>query len=157
MAVRDLEARNLHRLKMKKLPPQARHILLLTASIHIREGRGLTVGDLEKIRFRKHNAEKIIQDARRKGLLIPGDTRSYDVDCYHVAFWPGFTYRYTGERFEISWGDGLRLFRIYSKEHHQNKKMRIRKETQEYPKKPLKDAFMDKISTGTAEEDGDET
>ncbi len=52
---------------------------------------------------------------------------------------------YTGERFEISWGDGLRLFRIYSKEHHQNKKMRIRKETQEYPKTPLKDAFMDKL------------
>ena len=59
---------------------------------------------------------------------------------------------YTGERFEISWGDGLKLFRIYSKEYHQNKKkMRIRKETQEYPNKPLKEAFMDKIS----EEDGD--
>jgi hypothetical protein len=29
---------------------------------------------------------------------------------------------YTGERFEISWGDGLRLFRVYSKEYHQNKK-----------------------------------
>jgi hypothetical protein len=29
---------------------------------------------------------------------------------------------YTGERFEISWGDGLRLFRVYSKKYHQNKK-----------------------------------
>ena len=51
MAVRDLEARNLHRLKMKKLPPQARHILLLTASIHIREGRGLTVGGSRKVKI----------------------------------------------------------------------------------------------------------
>ncbi len=33
--------------------------------------------------------------------------------------------------------------------------MRIRKETQEYPNKPLKEAFMDKISS-TAEEDKDE-
>jgi hypothetical protein len=37
MIVRDLEARHLRRLQMRKLPPQARHILLLTASLHIRE------------------------------------------------------------------------------------------------------------------------
>jgi hypothetical protein len=58
---------------------------------------------------------------------------------------------YTGERFEISWGDGLKLFRVYSKDYKNKEKMRIRKETQEYPNNPLKEAFMDKIS----EEDGD--
>ena len=60
MLVRDLEARHLRRLQMKKLPPQARHILHLAASLHIREGKGITVGYLEKLGFRKHNAEKAI-------------------------------------------------------------------------------------------------
>jgi hypothetical protein len=58
---------------------------------------------------------------------------------------------YTGERFEMSWEDGLKLFRIYSKDYRNKKKMRVRKEIQECPNKPLKEAFMDKIS----EEDGD--
>ncbi len=66
---------------------------------------------------------------------------------------------YTGERFEMTWEDGLKLFRIYSKEYHQNKKkIRIRKETKECPNKSLEEAFMEKISSGltTSEEDGDE-
>ena len=52
---------------------------------------------------------------------------------------------YTGERFEISWGDGLRMFRIYSKQFKSKKKMKIRQETQENPNKPHGDAFMDKM------------
>ncbi len=70
MIVRDLEVKHLRRLKMTHLPPQARHILLLAASLHIREGRGLTVDDFQGIGFRKDNAEKKIQDARRNGLLV---------------------------------------------------------------------------------------
>jgi len=52
---------------------------------------------------------------------------------------------YIGERFEISWKEGLKVFRIYSKEYRHKKK--IRKETQEYPSKSLEDAFMDKLSS----------
>jgi hypothetical protein len=85
MIVRDLEARNLRRLQMRKLSPQARQILLFTASLHIREGRGLTVEDLEKLGFGKHNAEKIIQDARRNGLLIPGDTKKGKQKQYYLS------------------------------------------------------------------------
>jgi hypothetical protein len=85
MVVRDLEARNLRRLQMKKLPPQARHILLLTASLHILEGKGITVGYLEGLGFRKDNAEKQLQDARRNGLLIPGDTRKGKQKQYYLS------------------------------------------------------------------------
>ncbi len=52
---------------------------------------------------------------------------------------------YTGERFEISWGDGLRVFRIYSKQSKNKKKMKIRKEVQETPNKPHGEAFRDKM------------
>jgi hypothetical protein len=55
----------------------------------------------------------------------------------------------------MSWGNGLKLFRIYSKEYENKTKLRIRKDIQEYPNKPLKEAFMDKISSLIAEEDGD--
>ena len=44
---------------------------------------------------------------------------------------------YSGEMFEIPWNEGLQLFRIYSKQYKKNKKIRIRKETQEYPNKSL--------------------
>lgn len=62
--VRDLEVQHLFRLKRAKLPPQARRILLVAASLYIHEKKGLTVGDLQDIGFRKYNAEKNIQDAR---------------------------------------------------------------------------------------------
>ena len=52
---------------------------------------------------------------------------------------------YSGERFEITWEDGLQLFRVYSKEYKKNKTVRIRKEIQEYPNKSLREAFMDKL------------
>lgn len=41
---------------MRKLPPQARYNLLLAASLHILEGKGITMGYLEKLGFRKNNA-----------------------------------------------------------------------------------------------------
>lgn len=49
---------------------------------------------------------------------------------------------YSGDMFEIPWKDGLELFRVYSKK---SKAMRIRKEMQEYPNKPLGEAFRDKM------------
>ena len=60
----------------------------------------------------------------------------------------------TGKRFEISWKDALKVFRIFSKECRY-KKIKIRKESQEYPNKSLEDAFMDKVSTTEDEEDDD--
>jgi hypothetical protein len=52
---------------------------------------------------------------------------------------------YSGDMFEIPWNEGLELFRIYSKQY-KNKKVKIRKERQEYPKKPLGEAFMEKLT-----------
>jgi hypothetical protein len=46
---------------------------------------------------------------------------------------------YSGEKFDMSWEDSLNLFHhIYSKENG-NKKMKVRKEIQEYPNKPLEE------------------
>jgi hypothetical protein len=52
---------------------------------------------------------------------------------------------YSYEKFDISWEDSLNVFHhIYSKEYGE-KKMKVRKEVQEYPSKSLKEALMDKI------------
>ena len=51
---------------------------------------------------------------------------------------------YSGEKFEIVWEDSLKLFHIYSKEYG-NKKINVRNEVQEYPKKPLMDALTAKL------------
>ena len=51
---------------------------------------------------------------------------------------------YSGKNFDMSWEDSLKLFHIYSKEYE--KKMKERKEVQEYPNKPLEETFMDKLS-----------
>jgi hypothetical protein len=50
---------------------------------------------------------------------------------------------YTGEMFEISWEDTLGLFRVYSKELKD--KIRIRKELQEYPRRPWSEVFMERL------------
>ena len=54
---------------------------------------------------------------------------------------------YSERSFEVTWGNRLNLFRYYSKENGSSSKnaRRVRKEVQEYPKKPLEDAFMDKL------------
>src|SRR6476620_3118863 len=58
---------------------------------------------------------------------------------------------YSGEKFKSTWEDSLNVFHhIYSKEYG-NKKMKMRKEVQEYPNKPLEDTLMDKIKE---DEDG---
>jgi hypothetical protein len=53
---------------------------------------------------------------------------------------------YSGERFHITWEDGLKVFRVYSKAFTNKKKMKIREEVQEYPNKSLEEAFKDKIN-----------
>jgi len=52
---------------------------------------------------------------------------------------------YKGEKFEITVDESYQLFRVYSKQYKKNKPMIIRKEIQEYPNKPLEDAFFEKI------------
>ena len=52
---------------------------------------------------------------------------------------------YSGEKFDMIWEDSLNvLHRIYSKEYGK-KKMKVRREVQEYRNQPLEDAFMDKL------------
>jgi hypothetical protein len=51
---------------------------------------------------------------------------------------------YSGEKFDMSWEDSLNVFHhVYSKEYA--KKMKVRKEVQEYPNKPLKEAVLEKL------------
>lgn len=50
---------------------------------------------------------------------------------------------YNGEMFEISWADALGLFRVYSKEI--KNKIKIRKELQEYPRRPWSEVFMERL------------
>ena len=53
---------------------------------------------------------------------------------------------YSGEKFDMSQEDGLNvLYHIYSKEYGDKKKMKVRKEVQELPNKPLEEALMDKL------------
>lgn len=48
---------------------------------------------------------------------------------------------YSGEKFDMNWKDILNVHHIYSKEY-EGKKMKVRKEIQEYSNKPLEEAFM---------------
>jgi len=57
---------------------------------------------------------------------------------------------YSDKQFEMTWEDSLNMFHhhIYSKEYkgkRGKKIMKVRDEVQEYPNKPLEDAFMDKL------------
>ena len=61
-----------------------------------------------------------------------------------MALWTRSLTSYSGQKFDISWEDSLNVFyHIYSKDY--GKKMKVRKEVQEYPNKPLEDAFMGKF------------
>jgi len=57
--------------------------------------------------------------------------------------------------FEIPWKEGLELFRIYSKKYKNRRTKRIRKERQEYPNKPLGEAFMEKLGKGNGDDNGE--
>src|SRR3954468_4099614 len=92
--------------------------------------------------------EASIQNGRQQQYLslklnskIPNHM-SWTVKMWH--FGQDALTSYSGQKFEITWEDSLKLFRIYSKEYA-NKKMKVRNEIQEYPNKPLGEAFMDKF------------
>jgi hypothetical protein len=68
---------------------------------------------------------------------------SWTVTMWHFGF-DSLT-EYSGQRFHISWGNALKVFRVYSKEFTNKKKIRIRKESQEYPNKPWTNAFAEKM------------
>ena len=51
---------------------------------------------------------------------------------------------YSGQKFDMIWENSLNVFHhIYSKEY--GNKMKVRKEVQEYPNKPLEEALMGKL------------
>ena len=56
---------------------------------------------------------------------------------------------YSGEKFDISWENSLKIFHIYSKQYENSKKIKIRIEIQEYPNKPLEDAITDKLENSS--------
>ena len=47
------------------------------------------------------------------------------------------------------------LQHLYPKDYGNNRKMKVRKEVQEYPNKPLEEAFMDKLKDD--DDNGDKT
>jgi hypothetical protein len=54
--------------------------------------------------------------------------------------------------FDMSWEDSLNVFHhIYSKDY--GKRMKVRKEVQEYPNKPLEEVFMDKLKDDNENDD----
>ena len=60
---------------------------------------------------------------------------------------------YSGEKFDIGWQDSLNVFHhIYLKEYEKN--LKVRKEVQEYPDKPMEEVFTDKLK---ANDNGDKT
>jgi hypothetical protein len=60
---------------------------------------------------------------------------------------------YPGEKFDMSWEDILNVFHhIYSKKYE--KKLKVRKEVQEYPDKPLEEVFTDKLNDTNGVIDG---
>jgi phosphopentomutase len=67
---------------------------------------------------------------------------SWTVQMWH--FGKDALISYSGQKFEVTWENSLNFFRIYSKEYV-NKKMKVRKEVQEYPNKSLEESFMDKL------------
>ncbi len=78
---------------------QARYISLLAESLHLTEGRGLTVGDLQAIGFKQDNAEKrfklkkwIASDAWRNNKTI--------TSIFYCIVYIGCLTVYTGAQFE---------------------------------------------------------
>jgi hypothetical protein len=56
------------------LSRRARELALLAASFHLHERRGITVGDLEKLRLGKDNAEMKLFLSKKNNLLVPHKT-----------------------------------------------------------------------------------
>lgn len=84
---------------------------------------------------------------RSSSFLTKGpipDHRSWTVKMWH--FGQDSLTCYAGEMFELSWGDALGVFHIYSKTDLANKKkVRIRKEVQESLNEPWFDVFVERV------------
>jgi hypothetical protein len=65
------------------------------------------------------------------------------------------SYQYSDENFDLNREDSLNVLyhHIYSKEY--KKRVKVRKEVQEYPKKPLEEEFKDKFKY--VDDNGDKT
>jgi len=66
------------------------------------------------------------------------------MDCQDLALWTRCAYQLFRPEIWYEIEDNLNVFHhIYSKEY--GNKMKVRKEVEEYPNKPLKEALMDKL------------
>lgn len=83
--VRDLESH----FAETKLPPRIRKALLGIASINIREHRGATVLDLENSGVNKHNAEKILSEVKKLGLVNVCEKRAAKMYQYVLSNYSG--------------------------------------------------------------------
>ncbi len=68
--VRDWEANHPH----IPLSRSARKLALLAASLHLYEGRGITVSDLQRLGLEKDNAEMKLYLSKKNNLLIPHES-----------------------------------------------------------------------------------
>jgi hypothetical protein len=85
---------------------------------------------------------------RSSSLITKGpipDYKTWIVNMWH--FGQDSLTCYTGEMFEISWGEAVGMFHVYSKDdlHDKKKEVRVRKEVQEHPNKPWFDVFVERV------------
>lgn len=103
----------------------------------------------------EHN-NTILQNGEQQYLSLKINSKIPNHMSWIVTMWHfgrDALVEYSGEKFSFRWVDSLNIFHhhIYSKEYEvkrgkkKKKTMKIRDEIQEYPNKPLKEAFMDKL------------
>jgi hypothetical protein len=103
------------------------------------------VEDRLQLLVSKYN-EASVQSGKQQYLFLIRNSNMPNHMSWTIKMWhfgKDALTSYSGEKFEITWEDSLKLFNIYSKEYG-NKKMKVRKEIQEYPNKSLEYAVMDK-------------
>ncbi len=66
----------------KKLSPQQRNVLLLTGSLNLGRGMGMTVKNLEKMGFGIDHTEYSLRDLRKSGYLTVLDKRAGHMKQY---------------------------------------------------------------------------
>ena len=104
------------------------------------------VKDRLQLLVSKYN-EASVQSGKQQYLFLIRNSNMPNHMSWTIKMWhfgKDALTSYSGEKFEIVWEDSLKLFHIYSKEYG-NKKINVRNEVQEYPKKPLMDALTAKL------------
>jgi hypothetical protein len=113
-------------------------VKLSSSLVRVEEKLRRVVDEYVRQNLRSH---KLSSSLIAKGP-IP-DYKSWIVKLWH--FGQDSLTTYTGEMFEISWGDSLGIFHIYSKHDLLNKKkVRVREEVQECPKIPWFSLFVER-------------